>query len=81
MKATFLKILISVSLICIGGCITNADMGPDPLFSHEATLPNTDKSGYWDRKEEHASLKHILNVENSSSGNFPSGNRSSKAKQ
>lgn len=81
MKATFLKILISVSLIFIGGCITNVDMVSDPLLSHEATLPTPDKSGYWDRKEEHASLKHILNVENSSSGNFPSGNRSSKTKQ
>ena len=48
---------------------------------HDATLPTSEKSEYWDRKEEHASLKHILNVENSSSGNFPSGNRSSKTKQ
>ena len=77
----FPKILIITSVIFIGGCITNADMASDPLLSHEATLPTPDESGYWDRKEEHASLKHILNVENSSSNNFPSGNRVSKTKR
>ena len=77
----FLKILISVLVIFTGGCITSSDMDSDPLLTHEATLPTPDESEYWDRKEEHASLKHILNVENSSSSNFPSGNRSSKTKQ
>ena len=77
----FLKILISVLVIFIGGCITSSDMDSDPLLTHEATLPTPDESEYWDRKEEHASLKHILNVENSSSNNFPSGDRSSKTKR
>ena len=77
----FSKILIITSVIFIGGCITNADIASDPSLQHEATLPTPEESGYWDRKEEHASLKHILNVENSSSSNFPSGNRSNKTKQ
>ena len=73
--------LTITSVILIGGCITNADIASDPFLMHEATLPTPEKSEYWDRKEEHASLKHILNAENSSSGNFPSGNRLSKTKQ
>ena len=77
----FPKILIITSVIFIGGCITNADIASDPSLQHDATLPTPEESGYWDRKEEHASLKHILNVENSSSSNFPSGNRSNKTKQ
>ena len=77
----FSKILIITSVIFIGGCITNADIASDPSLQHEATLSTPEESGYWDRKEEHASLKHILNVENSSSSNFPSGNRSNKTKQ
>ncbi len=77
----FSKILIITSVIFIGGCITNADIASDSSLRHEATLPIPEESGYWDRKEEYASLKHILNVENSSSSNFPSGNRSSKTKQ
>ena len=77
----FRKILIITSVITIGGCITNADIVSDPSLQHDATLPIPEESGYWDRKEEHASLKHILNVENSSSSNFPSGNRSNKTKQ
>ena len=77
----FPKILIIISVIFIGGCITNADIASDPSLQHDATLPIPEESGYWDRKEEHASLKHILNVENSSSSNFPSGNRSNKTKQ
>ena len=77
----FPKIFIITSVIFVGGCITNADMASDSLLTHKGTLPTPDESGYWDRKEEHASLKHILNVENSSSSNFPSGNRSNKTKQ
>ena len=77
----FPKILIIISVIFIGGCITNADIASDPSLQHKATLPTPEESGYWDRKEEHATLKHILNVENSSSSNFPSGNRSNKTKQ
>ena len=77
----FLKILIITSVIFIGGCITNTDIASDPFLMHEATLPTSEESGYWDRKEEHASLKHILNVENSSSSNVPSGKRSNKTKQ
>ena len=77
----FPKILIITSVIFVGGCITNADIAPDPLLQHEATLPTPEESGYWDRKEGHASLKHILNADNLSLSNFPSGNRSSKTKQ
>ena len=77
----FPKILIITSIIFIGGCITNADIVSDPFLMHEATLPTPEESEYWDRKEEHTSLKHILNAENSSSSIFPSGNRSSKTKQ
>ena len=77
----FPKILIIISVIFIGGCITNADIASDPSLQHDATLQIPEESGYWDRKEEHATLKHILNVENSSSSNFPSGNRSNKTKQ
>ena len=77
----FSKILIITSVIFIGGCITNADIASDPSLLHEATLPTPEESGYWDRKEEHASLKHILNGENSALSNFPPGNRSSKTKQ
>tara|TARA_B100000989_G_scaffold249967_1_gene197636 strand:- start:84 stop:326 length:243 start_codon:yes stop_codon:yes gene_type:complete len=77
----FPKILIITSVIFIGGCITNADIASDPSLRHKATLPTPEESGYWDRKEQHASLKHVLNLENSSSSNFPSGNRSNKTKQ
>ena len=77
----FLKILIITSVIFIGGCITNADIASDPSLQHEATVPTAEESGYWDRKEEHASLNHILNAKNSVSSNVPSGNRSSKTKQ
>ena len=77
----FPKILIITSVIFIGGCITNTDIASDPFLMHEATLPTPEESGYWDRKEEHASLKHILNVENLSSSNVASGNRSNKTKQ
>ena len=77
----FPKISIITSVIFIGGCITNADIASDPSLQHDAMLPIPEESGYWDRKEKHASLKHILNVENSSSSNFPSGNRSNKTKQ
>ena len=77
----FPKILIITSVIFIGGCITNTDIASDPFLMHEATLPTPEESGYWDRKEEHASLKHILNAKNSSSSNLPSGDRLSKTKQ
>ena len=77
----FPKILIITSVIFVGGCITNADIASDPSLQHKATLPTPEESGYWDRKEQHASLKHVLNLENSSSSNFPSGNRSNKTKQ
>ena len=60
----FPKILITTSVIFIGGCITNTDIASDPLLQHEATLPTPEESDYWDRKEEHASLKRIINVEN-----------------
>ena len=73
--------LTITSVILIGGCITNADIASDPFLMHEATLPTPEKSEYWDRKEKHASLKHILNAENSSSSTIPSGNRLSKTKQ
>ena len=76
----FPKILITTSVIFIGGCITNADLASDPLLSHKGTLPTPDESGYWDRKEEHASLKHILNIENSSLSNSSSTNRLSRTK-
>ena len=77
----FPKILITTSVIFLGGCITSADMASDPLLTHEGTLPTPDESGYWDRKEEQASLKHILNIENSSSSNSSSRNRLSRTKQ
>ena len=77
----FLKILIITSVIFIGGCITNTDIASDPILMHEATLPTPEESGYWDRKEEHAILKHILNAKNSSSSNLPSEDRLSKTKQ
>ena len=77
----FLKILIITSVIFIGGCITNTDIASDPFLMHEATLPTPEESGYWDRKEEHAILKHILNAKNSSSSNLPSEDRLSKTKQ
>ena len=77
----FSKILIITSVIFIGGCIINADIASDPSLQHDATLPIPEESSYWDRKEEHASLKHILNAKNSSSSNLPSGNRLSKTKQ
>ena len=77
----FPKILVTTSVIFIGGCITNADMASDPLLTHKGTLPTPDESGYWDRKEEHASLKHILNIKNSSSSNSSSRNRLSRTKQ
>ena len=77
----FPKILIITSVVFIGGCITNTDIASDPFLMHEATLPTPEESSYWDRKEEHASLKHILNAKNSSSSNLPSGDRLSKTKQ
>jgi len=56
-------------------------MASDPLLTHKGALQTPDESSYWDRKEEHASLKHILNIENSSSSNSSFRNRLIRTKQ
>ena len=60
-------------------CVVHQDQLDKDLLTHEGVFLNSGDSSYWDRKEQHAALKHITRNQNSSLATRPNtGNNNHK---
>ena len=73
------------SILCGGicllsiGCVVHQDQPDKDLLTHKGVFLNSEESLYWDRKEQHAAIKHITRNQNGSSTTSPNtGNNNDK---
>ena len=67
--------------ICLSsiGCVVHQDQVYKDFLTHEGVFLNSGDSSYWDRKEQHAAIKHITRNQNSSLATRPNtGNNNHK---
>ena len=60
----------AICLLSIG-CVVHQDQLDKDFLTHEGVFLNSEYSSYWDRKEQHAAIKHITRNQNSSLATRP----------
>ena len=61
------------------GCVVHQDQPDKDLLTHKGVFLNSGDSSYWDRKEQHAAIKHITRNQNNSLATRPNtGNNNHK---
>ena len=60
----------AICLLCIG-CVVHQDQLDKDFLTHDGVFLNSEDSSYWDRKEQHAAIKHITRNQNSSLATRP----------
>ena len=60
----------AICLLSIG-CVVHQDQLDKDFLTHDGVFLNSEDSSYWDRKEQHAAIKHITRNQNSSLATRP----------
>ena len=73
------RILCGAICLLSIGCVVHQDQLDKDLLTHKGVFLNSEESLYWDRKEQHAAIKHITRNQNGSSTTRPNtGNNNDK---
>ena len=65
------RILCGAICLLSIGCVVHRDQLDKEFLTHEGVFLNSGDPSYWDRKEQHAAIKHITRNQNSSSASRP----------
>ena len=65
------RILCGAICLLSIGCVVHQDQLDKDFLTHEGVFLNSEDSSYWDRKEQHAAIKHITRNQNSSLATRP----------